>query len=85
MGIDAHVVAINYGYDNFKAYYEEMNTHNKLNRIKVPTYYLCSSDDPCVRPDLYPIEEIEKNENLLISITKRGGHWMYFTGSIIPY
>lgn len=68
-----------------KEYFEAELTTGKLHNIVTPTMYLNAIDDPCIEPDIYPVKEISLNPNLIMCMTKRGGHCAHMAGSILPY
>lgn len=49
--------------------YEKIECINALENIKKPVLLINSKDDPVIRSDLIPKEEILKNENLILAIT----------------
>ena len=50
--------------------------------IKVPFFFLSSVDDPIMGPKVIPIDHCY--DNILIGVTKAGGHCAYFEGSFLP-
>jgi predicted alpha/beta-fold hydrolase len=56
-----------------------------MHNIRIPTFFVNGLDDPFLNPKLYPYKEIEANENLILGVTKRGGHCSHMTGGIRPY
>ena len=65
-------------------YFENAQVQGKINKIKVPTFFLQCYDDPCINPELYPFKEFTKNENVIAGFTQRGGHCGSFTGGLKP-
>ena len=45
----------------------------------MPTLVLHSKDDPIVSVDCVPIDECLANPNIIIALTRRGGHVCYFS------
>ena len=88
MDMDARALIPFFGYSGPNAlddYYNDTQIAGKMNKIKVPTMFLNAWDDPCYDKRLYPFKEFENgNDNLLLAMTKAGGHCCFFTGSLIP-
>jgi predicted alpha/beta-fold hydrolase len=70
------------GYKSVKEYFFDSTISHRLKDIRVPTFFLNSLDDPLYGPHVIPIDCCY--ENILIAVTKTGGHICYFQGSILP-
>jgi predicted alpha/beta-fold hydrolase len=64
------------GFKNTNHYLTECTVTHRLKDIKVPTFFLSSLDDPFYGPNVIPQEV--NNENVLIAVTKTGGHLCHF-------
>ena len=53
---------------------------NNISGIKVPGLIIHSKNDPITPLSCVPLEELEKNENIITAIVRGGGHCSYFTG-----
>lgn len=68
------------GYETPEHYYAESSCAKHLHNIQRPTLAISAADDPVVTTECIPFEEFEKNKNLVLLLTKRGGHVGWFTG-----
>jgi predicted alpha/beta-fold hydrolase len=71
--------------ENFKtvsSYYHKSNCTRRLHKIKVPLFFLSALDDPIMGSEIIPFDKCY--ENILIGVTKAGGHIGYFEGFILP-
>lgn len=50
----------------------------------MPTLALSTLDDPVVTSDCIPYEEFHINENLILGVTRCGGHLGWFQGALKP-
>lgn len=76
------IVAKIAGYKTVRDYFVDASVTPRLKNIKIPTLFLSALDDPFFGQDVIPIDHT--NENVLIAVTKTGGHLCYFTGLIFP-
>lgn len=70
------VVAKMGGYKNVKEYFHDCTVTHRLKDLKVPTFFLSALDDPLYGPHVIPLEIF--NENVLLAVTKTGGHLCHF-------
>ncbi len=70
------------GIKTVKDYYELSTCTDKLDKIKIPTFFLNALDDPIIGSDQIPLEH--NHEHILIGVTKSGGHLSHFEGHIFP-
>lgn len=70
------------GYKRMNDYFVDSTVTHRMKNIRVPTYFLCSLDDPFYGPDVIPVNN--QNSKTLIAVTKTGGHLCYFTGLFLP-
>jgi predicted alpha/beta-fold hydrolase len=68
---------------NLQHYYHEASCTHRLQDIKVPVFFLSANDDPIMGKEVIPIEKC--HENILIGVTKAGGHLGYFEGMLLPH
>mmetsp|Transcript_55269 Transcript_55269/g.63201 ORF Transcript_55269/g.63201 Transcript_55269/m.63201 type:complete len:421 (+) Transcript_55269:127-1389(+) len=61
-------------------YYEAVSCKHWLDKIAIPTFCLHSRDDPVCIEGCIPHDKIEKNHNIVMMKTKRGGHIDFFSG-----
>ena len=77
---DDIVTAKNMGLKNVEEYYELLELKPKISKIKIPTLYIFSEDDPFSNPEFIPIEEIKKSNYVAFLTTKEGGHTGFCQG-----
>lgn len=78
----AELVAKAAGYKSMEEYFLDCDVLPRLKDIKIPTFFLSTLDDPFFGPYCIPMDE--RHENVLIGVTKYGGHVCHFQGVIIP-
>ncbi|EFA80433.1 alpha/beta hydrolase fold-1 domain-containing protein [Heterostelium album PN500] len=73
--IDQLTIVKMFGYKNSDAYYEDTNkcTQN-LEKLKKPVLMFNAKDDIISPYQLIPFKKIKSNENIIMALTKRGGH-----------
>ena len=79
-GFDDLVTSRNMGLNNAEEYYKLLELKPKINKIKVPTLFIFSEDDPFSNPAWIPVEEIEKSKYVAFITTKEGGHTGFCQG-----
>ncbi len=57
--------------------YEKASAIRTMHKITVPTYILTSVNDPLLSEACFPREIAEKNQHILLEISKTGGHLGY--------
>ena len=77
---DDIVTAKNMGLKNVEEYYKLLELKPKISKIKIPTLYIFSEDDPFSNPEFIPIEEIKKSNYVAFLTTKEGGHTGFCQG-----
>ena len=77
---DDIVTSKNMGLKNAEEYYKLLELKPKINKIKVPTLFIFSEDDPFSSPDWIPVEEIQKSKYVAFLTTKEGGHTSFAQG-----
>jgi len=51
--------------------------------VKIPLFFLSAHDDPIFGNKTIPYDKVF--ENILIGVTKAGGHLGYFEGTVLPH
>lgn len=69
-----------FGYKDWKHYYRECNLTGQMHRIKIPTLFLNAANDPFTPLHSIPIEEMKKQENIILVLTSHGGHCGFMEG-----
>jgi len=80
--LDALVAAPLYGYPSVDAYYADQHCCAMLEHVAAPTLCMNARDDPIIHDSLldYPVNAAAANANLLLAVTKRGGHLGWVEG-----
>ena len=79
-GYDDNVTSKNMGLNNAEEYYKLLELKPKISKIKVPTLFIFSEDDPFSEPSWVPVEEINKSKYAVFLTTPEGGHTGFFQG-----
>jgi predicted alpha/beta-fold hydrolase len=69
-----------YGYQTVRQYHHDISSVHVLGNIKIPVFCLSSLDDPIVIKECIPYEEIELNPNIMLAVTRTGGHIGWYKG-----
>ncbi len=69
-------------YKSLNHYYHECSVTHRMQDIKKPTFFISSLDDPIMGPHVIPYEKCY--ENILLGVTKAGGHLTFFEGLFLP-
>ena len=77
---DDIVTSKNMGLNNAEEYYKLLELRPKITKIKVPTLFIFSDDDPSSNPELSPKDEIQKSKFVAFLTTKEGGHTSFAQG-----
>ncbi|XP_065063657.1 phospholipase ABHD3-like [Rhopilema esculentum] len=74
-----------FGYENHKEYYDEatLDSEHLLAKIRIPTMFLNSADDPFAPEETIPKELICKNPSISLLLTEYGGHIGFMDSSLI--
>jgi predicted alpha/beta-fold hydrolase len=64
------------GFKSFQIYNYESSCTHRFTDIKIPLFFLSANDDPIIGSTHIPIEKC--TDNVLIGVTKAGGHLGYF-------
>lgn len=62
------------GFKDDVEFYAVNSSMNYVHNIQIKTLILSAQNDPFLSPGCYPITSSEKNKNVLLEITKHGGH-----------
>lgn len=78
--LDKAYVCRGLGYKSNFDYYTNESWHRGINKIKIPSLFIVTEDDPVVGPqDLYK-EKLKKNPNIFFLQLKMGGHLGLYEG-----
>ncbi|XP_072020095.1 phospholipase ABHD3-like isoform X1 [Amphiura filiformis] len=72
-----------FGYKDWKQYYRDCNLTGLMHKIKIPTLFMNAADDPFTPLSSIPIEEMRKEENVILVLTSHGGHCGFMEG-VLP-
>ena len=72
--IDKHVTSKVFGFESTEEYYKKESCESQLCDIRKPMLFINSYDDPIIPCASIPVEKIKKNPNLILCMTKSGGH-----------
>jgi len=76
---DANFTIKVHGFPTTQEYYKYASCKKCIHEVKIPTLCIHSRDDPVVHNSIIPIEELKRNENIILVETQRGGHIDWFT------
>jgi len=75
--------------ETLNRYLDRSSCANRIEKIKVPTLFLASLDDPVSHDLFIPYEKINSNPNCVLVTTNSGGHHAYVDaflwGKHVPY
>lgn len=71
---DTHFTAPANGYNDVVTYWESSSCIPVLEKIKIPSLIISSTDDTFISERCYPYEAAKNNENLYLETPKHGGH-----------
>ncbi|XP_014239389.1 phospholipase ABHD3 [Cimex lectularius] len=77
---DSKFTVKQFGYKDVDDYYTHASLHDKIHKFKVPVLCLSAADDPFQPLDGIPVDEANKNGNVGIVVTSRGGHIGFMEG-----
>ena len=78
--MDKYFISKINGVESIYEYYYHVSSEHVIERIKVPTLCLNTTEDPICLKENIPIEKLFINENIITLITQRGGHIEYLSG-----
>lgn len=67
-----------YGYKTREEYYQKASCWDQIPKITVPTFILLSLDDTILGINHLDQDVCTNNPNVMLGVTKRGGHLGYF-------
>ena len=75
------------GFDSGDDYYKGVSSGKYLIKVDIPLLLIHSKDDPITSYKGIPFDDIEKNENIILISTDKGGHLCYIgnSGYLRPY
>ena len=65
------------GVKSTEEFYDKISSVHRIPLIKTPTFFLNSLDDPILGEKSIAYEAFENNENVILGVTKHGGHIGY--------
>ena len=71
---DTHFTAPANGFESVEEYWKRSTSKPLLRHIRIPTLIVASEDDTFISENCYPRKEAEGNENIILEISKFGGH-----------
>lgn len=71
-----------FGFNDWRQFYKEASLNGKLHKVKVPTLILNAADDPFSPYKSIPMEEIAQEDNIMLALTRHGGHNGFLQGLI---
>ena len=73
-GLDEEVTRKSFGFESVDEYYRHASSSQRLEHVSVPLLIVNAIDDPIAPGHSIPWQAPRDNENLLIAVTKHGGH-----------
>jgi len=70
------------GFSSLQEYGHFSDVTWRLGKIKKPFFFLSSLDDMFFGPQCIPIDHC--HDNIMLGVTKSGGHCNYMEGSMLP-
>ncbi|KAI5073813.1 hypothetical protein GOP47_0011826 [Adiantum capillus-veneris] len=77
---DSHCTCVVGQYETVDAYYRKNSSAAYLHSVSVPLFCLSALDDPVCTKEAIPWDECRVNANVVLGITKHGGHLAFFEG-----
>ena len=77
---DDIVTSKNMGLNNAEEYYALMELKPKISKIKIPSLFIFSEDDPFSSHEWIPVDDIQKSQYVAFITTKEGGHTSFAQG-----
>lgn len=77
---DLNVTCKHLGIIDPEEYYKTSSCVGFLSNINIPVFALSSINDPVVSKNCIPYDEFRSNKNLILAVTKSGGHIGWFEG-----
>ncbi|EDV22575.1 uncharacterized protein TRIADDRAFT_58949 [Trichoplax adhaerens] len=77
---DACVTVPLFGYKHISDYYSDASFAFKTHRVKTPIVFINAPNDPFSPENAIPVDDIAKNSNLALILTKTGGHIGFMEG-----
>ena len=68
-----------FGFKDRSDYYNNASCYNRIPKIKVPTFFLNTLDDPVIGIKCVSFDVFRENPNVALGTTKYGGHLGYHT------
>ncbi|MCO5610589.1 hypothetical protein L7F22_064828 [Adiantum nelumboides] len=77
---DNHCTCVVGQYETVDTYYRKNSSAAYLHSVSVPLFCLSALDDPVCTKEAIPWDECRVNANVVLGITKHGGHLAFFEG-----
>lgn len=76
-----HVTTKIFGFKHVNEFFNKFQiSSHQVKTLQYPTLLMTSKDDPIVRFESLPIDEINLNKNIRLIVTEKGGHLCWFQG-----
>lgn len=72
--LDKNITGKIFGYTDLDTFYKDGSCGKNIEKIKIPFMVVNASDDPVVPVATIPIDKIKESENVILLLTKNGGH-----------
>ncbi|XP_015583669.1 embryogenesis-associated protein EMB8 isoform X2 [Ricinus communis] len=77
---DKHATRVLANCETVDTYYRRSSCVNVVGNVSVPLICVSALDDPVCTKEAIPWDECRANENIIMAITKHGGHLAYYEG-----
>lgn len=75
--LDANATAIVNGFGTLENYYDKASCGHRIPSISIPTFFMLALDDPIIGGRTVDYDLCKKNPNVLLGVTRKGGHVGY--------
>lgn len=73
-----------FDYSSVDEYYEDASSFRFIKDVKIPLLCLNALDDPIANASCIPYQLIERNPNIVLATTDKGGHLGWFQHTTHP-
>ncbi|TMW55473.1 hypothetical protein Poli38472_010355 [Pythium oligandrum] len=77
---DDRFTRIVFNYPSVFAFYSDASSGPRLDNVRVPLLCLNAKDDPISTAGAIPYEATQRNSNVILCVTERGGHLAFYEG-----
>jgi len=81
---DNLVTCKTHGFESPEAYYHHHNSRPHIPHVAIPLMSVWAKDDPLLSEDMFPLEELLQNDNIILVSTDKGGHLGWNEGLLLP-